>query len=98
MAFPNNKFNLRVNVNDELIEQSKEHKFLGITIDSKLRFNTHLDNQIAETINRLNPIKTICNNSNHVSPEKAMQVHRAIVRGTIDYGIGLSLNANKGKL
>lgn len=98
MTFPNNKFHIIVRVGGAAIEQTKEHKFLGITMDSNLRFNTHLEDQIAKTINRLNPIKTICNGRNHVNPEKAMEVHRAIVRGTVEYGIGFSLNANKGKL
>ncbi|XP_035912511.1 uncharacterized protein LOC118512332 isoform X1 [Anopheles stephensi] len=98
MTFPKNNFNVNIQTAGRYIQKTKEHRFLGVTIDSQLKFHQHLENQKSKATKRLNAIKTICNFRNHIDPEKAIQVHRALIRGSMEYGIGFSLNATKTKL
>ena len=46
-------------VNSEPIKTTKEYKFLGVTVDSGLHFNTHIDNIATKGTKRVNIIKCL---------------------------------------
>lgn len=97
MTFPT-EAEVDIGLNGHRIERVKEHKYLGSIIDQKLKFQKHTNEAIQRAQRRLDVIKMICNRKNNVSPEKAIQVHRAIIRGSMEFGASLINNANKTTL
>uniref|UniRef100_A0A2M4CUE4 Putative outcast n=1 Tax=Anopheles darlingi TaxID=43151 RepID=A0A2M4CUE4_ANODA len=97
MIFPR-EANVDINLNGQAIEKVKEYTFLGTIIDQKLNFQKHTNAAIQKAQRKLDVMKMICNRSNNIRPEKALQVHRSIIRGSMEFGASLINNANKNTL
>ena len=97
MQFPQKTTRSNIKIEDTYIQQVTSHRFLGIDIDNNLKFHSHIDNQTLIAQKKLNFIKAVCNRSRHINPEKTIQLHRSLIRGSLEYGISLSSNANKTK-
>ena len=81
----NRKWSLRpIEVYGETIELSNEVKLLGITLDSKLTFNTHIDNITKKCIGTLSMQKS---HRPHMglSPKVCHWIYTAIIRPTLAY-------------
>ncbi|XP_035774767.1 uncharacterized protein LOC118457361 [Anopheles albimanus] len=97
MTFPKD-INITIRTNDSQIERIKEYKFLGTIIDQGLKFHKHTLRGIQKAQKILNIIKMICNRNNHVCPAKAMQIHKAIIRGPLEFGATIIENGKKSIL
>ena len=56
------KLNISFNVNNNIITCDEEVKLLGVTIDFKLNFNTHVSNVCKKASRQLNVLKRIGKN------------------------------------
>ena len=74
------KWSLRpIEVCGETIELSNEVKLLGITLDSKLTFNTHIDNITKKCIGTLFQCKRAIGPTWGLSPEVCHWIYTAII-------------------
>ena len=82
----NRKWSLRpIKVCGETIELSNEVKLLGITLDSKLTFNTHIDNITKKCIGTLFQCKRAIGPTWGLSPKVCHWIYTAIIRPTLAY-------------
>ena len=82
----NRKWSLRpIEVCGKTIELSNEVKRLGITLDSKLTFNTHIDNIIKKFICTLFQCKRAIGPTWGLSPKICHWIYTAIIRPTLAY-------------
>ena len=82
----NRKWSLRpIEVCGETIELSNEVKLLGITLDSKLTFNTHIDNITKKCIGTLFQCKRAIGPTWGLSPKVCHWIYTAIIRPTLAY-------------
>ena len=82
----NRKWSLRpIEVCGETIELSNEVKLLGITLDSKLSFNTHIDNITKICIGTLFQCKRAIGPTWGLSPKVCHWIYTAIIIPTLAY-------------
>ena len=82
----NRKWSLRsIEVCGESIELSNEVKLLGITLDSKLTFNTHIDNITKKCIGTLFQCKRAIGPTWGLSPKVCHWIDTAIIIPTLVY-------------
>ena len=82
----NRKWSLRpIEVCEEKIEFSNEVKLLGITLDSKLTFNTHIDNITKKCIGTLFQNKRAIGPTWGFSPKVCHWIYTEIIRPTLAY-------------
>ena len=82
----NRKWSLRpIKVCGETIELNNEVKLLGITLDSKLTFNTHIDNITKKCIGTLFQCKRAIGPTWGLSPKVCHWIYTAIIRPTLAY-------------
>ena len=82
----NRKWSLRpIEVCGETIELCNEVKLLGITLDSKLTFNTHIDNITKKCIGTLFQCKRAFGPTWGLSPKVCHWIYTAIIRHTLAY-------------
>ena len=82
----NRKWSLRPKeVCGETIKLSNEVKLLGITLDSKLTFNTHIDNMTKNCIGTLFQCKRALGPTWGLSPKVCHWIYTAIIRPTLAY-------------
>lgn len=62
-------------------------KFLGITLDSKLKFNRHIENVITKTQKSINILRYLCRISWGMETSTALNVYKSYVRSNMDYGL-----------
>ena len=84
------------------ILKAKKYKFLGVTIDSGLRFKDHIDNTVKKSIKRVNIIKCLAGKDWGQSLESQRKLYLTYVRSCLEYASsswwsGLSAT-NKGRL
>ena len=82
----NRKWSLRpIEVCGETIELSNEVKLQGITLESKLTFNTHIDNITKKCIGNLFQCKRAICPTWGLSPKVCHWIYTAIIRPTLPY-------------
>ena len=82
----NRKWSLRpIEVCGETIELSNEVKLLGITLDNKLTFNTHIDSITKKCIGTLFQCKRAIGPTWGLSPKVCHWIYTAIIRPTLAY-------------
>ena len=74
-----------IEVCGETIELSNEVKLLGITLDSKLTFNTHIDNITKKCIDTLFQCKRAIGPTWGLSPKVCHWIYTEIIRPTLAY-------------
>ena len=72
-------------LNNAPIVTAKEYKFLGIVVDSNLRFNTHLDNTIRKGTKRVNIIKCLAGKDWGQNLESQRKFFLTYVRHCLEY-------------
>ena len=94
----NRKWSLRpIEVCGDTIELSNEVKRLGITLDSKLTFNTHIDNITKKCIGTLFQCKRAIGPTWGLSPKVCHWIYTAIIRPTLAYCYIVSIRAVDNK-
>jgi len=89
VPFPN-RYKLQrikaITLSESRIEASNEVKYLGITLDSKLSFNTHVDNTIDKCTRALFTCRKIAGKSWGTLPRKIRWMYFMVVRPILTYG------------
>ena len=70
----------------ELVAIVNEVKYLGLILDSKLTWNSHLDYVVQKATNSLWMCRSMIGNTWSPSPKMALWMYKAIVRPMISYG------------
>jgi hypothetical protein len=81
------KHNLRYTLkfNNEDVKQVKNAKYLGIYLDSKLNWNTHLDETYKKAAGRLAILYPIINPGSSIQPETALIIYKATILPIMTY-------------
>ena len=79
-------FPTSITLNNVNISTSKEIKFLGLVLDTKLNWKSHINNLSKKCENKINILKTITNSSWGADTPTCLLIHRAFVRPHLDYG------------
>lgn len=88
--------NLKLNGQDLAVQS--EHKFLGVTFDSKLTFLAHIKNLKVKCIKSLNLLKVLSHKSWGADRDTLHRIYAAIVRSKLDYGCVVYGSARKSVL
>lgn len=70
-------------------------KYLGVYIDSRIKFNIPANIIYQNVIERNNMLKVLMNRKLGCHPQTALTIFKAIVQGYINYGLTLTANASK---
>ena len=94
MFTKNTKWELKpIEIEGTEINLSESAKFLGVTLDNKLKFNTHIDNITKQA--RMNLMKTniAIGSTWGLSPQVALWIYRQTIRPLITYAAPIWINA-----
>ena len=84
-----------IKFNGETIQASPESKFLGITLQSKLGWNSHLNSLIKRCTMHINIISSLRSTWWGNNPESLLRLYKSFILGTIDYGLPCILPSNQ---
>ena len=80
---------------EQRIYSSPQAKLLGITFDSKLSWSPHLNDLIKKCTPHVNLIRSLCSTWWGGHPQSLLQIYKAFVLGSIDYGSIVTLPRNR---
>ena len=75
----------RVTVRDNTLVYSQVMKYLGVTIDHKLSWKTHLHNVLAKASKTFWALKCLIGKNWGLTPSMILDIYKLIVRPTITY-------------
>ena len=81
-----------INIGGHTIDPSKQVKFLGVTIDQNITWQTHFNKLITKARRSLNVVKILSYQS-WASPKSVLHVARALVRSRLMYGHQVTFTA-----
>lgn len=84
---PDRENRLIFKIKGERIGNVRTAKFLGITLDSKLKFNRHLENVVIKTQKSINILRYLCRVSWGMETSTALSVYKAYIRSNMEYGL-----------
>ena len=85
-----------INFNGDTIKASKQAKFLGMTLDSRLSWNNHLDCLIKRcTMHNTNIISSLRSTWWGAHPQSLLPLYKSLILGTIDYRLPCILPQNR---
>ena len=94
----NRKWSIRpIKVGGITIELSKEVKLLGITLDHKLNFNTHIDKTTKKCLGILMQCKRAIGPTWGLSPKVCKWIYTAIVRPVLNYAVVIWIKGTLNK-
>lgn len=85
---------LEIPINDFPIPIVQNIKYLGLTLDSKLRWAPHLQHLIKFTTLWANFLRSISNTWWGSHPSTLLIIYKAVIRSKLDYGCFLSGSAS----
>lgn len=80
------------------IQYVKQIRFLGMILDSKLKWSPHIDNVKRECSQRNNLLKTLGHQKWGAEKETLIMIYKALIRSKLDYGSFLYMHACKSAL
>lgn len=90
--------NIDIKINNNEIEIKMAHKYLGIWIDYKLNFKTHITHTVNKAKKKINILKMLSRKKGGCHPKVLQRVNNSIVRSQIDYGLTVYSKACKTDL
>nr|CAI5863411.1 unnamed protein product [Callosobruchus analis] len=75
-----------ITIGNAQIPWKKEHKYLGVTLDQKLTWDSHINNTIAKAEKSLNVLKTTARRHWGSDPQVALLFYKAYTRSILDFG------------
>jgi hypothetical protein len=82
-----------VKIFNENIAWYKEIKYLGVTLDSKLTYRTHISNTLRKANYRLRQLFLILNKSSTIDINLALIIYRSLLRSILTYACPVWGNA-----
>ena len=76
---------LKIFLQGEQITYTDKMKFLGLTFDSRLNFNAHVEEIRKRSKDRLNIVKILSNKNWHLKPQILGNIYKSLVASIIDY-------------
>jgi hypothetical protein len=76
---------LKLTMNNQSIKRVAEATFLGITLDEKLKFRSHIDQIKKKSTSRLNIIKILSHSSWKLSKTTLINLYNTIIRSLFEY-------------
>ncbi|XP_041980491.1 uncharacterized protein LOC121738697 isoform X1 [Aricia agestis] len=98
MTFGKSQCNVQVKCNNEIISLVNEHKFLGIVLDNKLKFNVHIDYICNKAYKRLNILRCLAGVFWGADPKILSMLYKSLVRSHFDYSCLAYINASASLL
>lgn len=96
ICFANNApDNLNIHINNNPIEIKIVHKYLGIWIDQKLNFKTHITETVNKAKKKINILKMLSRKKGGCHPNTLQKINNSIIRSLFDYGISIYSSACK---
>ena len=89
---------LKLTLNNRIIVNREHIKYLGMMIDYRLEWKTHIQNLKTNCIRRLDLLKCLSHTSWGSDRTILLRLYRAIVRSKMDYGSFLYNTAREGTL
>ena len=68
---------------EQIIETVQSHKVLGLTIQSNLKWNDHINSIVTKASKRLCIIRILCRNG--VPVEYLIEIYFALIRSVLEY-------------
>ena len=91
MLFHTNK-NINVQINNTIIEQVHTFKLVGITLDSKLTWNSHID----ELMKKLSAVTALLARAKHDLPQELkLLLYNGLFKAFLTYGLAIWGNGSK---
>ena len=83
----NRRGKITLEIKNKQILEEESTKFLGITLDRKLRFDEHIEYILQKTKKRLNMLRYIGHIKKGANPETMVILFKTLIRSVIEYGI-----------
>ncbi|XP_072398259.1 uncharacterized protein [Diabrotica undecimpunctata] len=84
--------------NGVLLDVIDHHKVLGLTFDSRLTWNTHIQETKGNCLKNINILKSLAHFHWGADEEVLLTVYRSIIRSKMDYGSFVYMSASKSHL
>ena len=96
ICFSNNPpDNINIHINNNPIEIKAVHKYLGIWIDQKLNFKTHITETVNKCKRKINILKMLSRKKGGCHPATLQKINNSIIRSVLDYGISVYSSSSK---
>lgn len=79
------EINVNIEIDKKKIAWSRNVKYLGVVLDSRLNFSDHVNSIIQKSISKLIALYPILNRNSYVNVENKLLLFKAIVRPNITY-------------
>ena len=93
-----NNFTFPVMLENARIEQVHSTKFLGLVIDSKLRFNNQVNELVRSCTSRLRLIRILSRRERKLGKSCLIQIYTALIRSLLDYSSQIVFQVSKSDL
>lgn len=90
----NSHSKVKITYNNVEIPVAKQHKFLGIIIDDKLKFDQHIKHISSKALNSINLLRHLAGSFWGSDPKVMSMLYKSIVRSHFDYSSVAYMNAN----
>uniref|UniRef100_A0A1B6LNL6 Reverse transcriptase domain-containing protein n=1 Tax=Graphocephala atropunctata TaxID=36148 RepID=A0A1B6LNL6_9HEMI len=89
------ELNLQYFLNGHRLPIVDTMKVLGVHVDNKLTFKTHISNLVQKCSKDLNILKSLSCRTNGAHPEFILQIYKSLIRSKLDYGCFLYGHSNQ---
>ena len=87
--------NVSVEIDSETLERVREMKYLGVTIDDKLKFNIHIDNVIKKIAKKYG---ILCRLNKELSTFSKIHLYKSIISPHLDFCSSILFLANETQI
>eukprot|EP00116_Pleurobrachia_bachei_P002623 sb/3462885/ len=93
----NKNINPTITIQGTKIKSSDHAKLLGVTLDRKLKFKTHMESSITKAKQAIGRTRAAVGKQWGITPKIAEWIYTAVVRPNLEYGIEITNNVLKYK-
>ena len=86
-----NAKNVKISINNEIIQTVPSFKYLGILLDSTLNYNLHISSVITTVIHKTTPLSKV---KRYLCDKTVLQIYKSMILPCIDYADVVFANSN----
>ena len=86
-----NAKNVKISINNEIIQTVPSFKYLGILLDATLNYNLHISSVITTVIHKTTPLSKV---KRYLCDKTAQQIYKSMILPYIDYADVVFANSN----